>query len=146
MPSPNSQKNTFNAGSFGKLRYDFTAFGGVTGIIPDPSDQQIEEFIDTQRSFMEEVGLDPDSDEIDNEALGEMLENDEDGKFNIAEMQRKMVEAVAKLCSDSPSTEAMSALPFRVRQAFLLWVQNQFLNPEASAVGTTSAQSRRTGG
>lgn len=134
--------NKFDAGVFGSLRYDFTAYGGVAGIIPDPSDTQIDHFLTEQREMMEELGMD--DDDKDPESINEAMEKS--GDFDISKHQRRMVGMVSQLCSGSPAEDEIMALPFRVRQSFLIWIQRSLLDPEAQAAGTTSERSQRTGG
>lgn len=128
----NTRKTTFDAGQFGSLRYDFTAFGGVTGIIPDPSDVVLEKFNDDYRVLLEKYGVSADDDEVDTndpQAVQDALEKSKGTSF--VEQQRDMIQLIADLCSGSPTMDEILRLPFRVRQRFIIWVQQQLVNPEA---------------
>lgn len=132
MASNKPRAQTFDAGAFGSLRYDFTAYGGATGIIPDPSDDLLEKFNTGYRDLLAEYGLDTDTGEVDSrdpESVNAALERTEGVSF--VEQQRRMVDLIADLCQDSPSAEQIMRLPFRVRQRYIVWLQNNLTNPEA---------------
>jgi hypothetical protein len=140
--------DTFDASSYGTLRYDFKRFGGVAGIIPDPSDEQIETFLRRLREIAREFGTDDQQDvDLDNasaEELTALLEDD--ANLRIADAQQAMVAAVAELCQGSPNAEQLLRLPFRVRQGFMGWLQRKLMSPEASAADTSGSPVRRIGG
>jgi hypothetical protein len=140
--------DTFDAGQFGTLRYDFKAYKGIQGIIPDPSDQQIEDFMlgmrDTAKEF-QAGDIDPETiDRLSAEELQDLM--DDDQNMRVVAAQEAISELVATLCSGSPSKDQLLALPFRVRQAFLRWLQGKLLDPEAGAAGTTPSRVTRLGG
>lgn len=143
-----NRDDTFDAGTYGSLRYDFKAYGGVQGRIPDPSDEMLEQFMRRLREIAKEFG----DDELETEQLDEMTAEQineilaEDKNLEIAEAQKAMCDAVAELCQGSPDAAAMLALPFRVRQGFMQWLQRKLLSGEASAADTQPAQARRVGG
>lgn len=138
-------QNTFDAGAFGTLRYDFKAFGGVQGIIPDPSDQLIEDFMrgmrDTAKRFQQDQA---DVDGLSDSDVLEMM--DDDSAMQIVEAQQAICQHVSELCQGSPNTDQLLALPFRVRQAFMRWLQGKLLDPEGGAAGTTNGRAVRAGG
>jgi hypothetical protein len=140
--------DTFDAGQYGTLRYDFKKYGGVQGIIPDPSDEQIEEFMRSLRQVARDFGDDELEDvDVDNasaEELSALL--DKDDSLELAAAQRAMCECYAQLCQGSPDAAALLSLPLRVRQGFMTWLQRKLLSGEASAADTSGSQARRTGG
>jgi hypothetical protein len=140
--------DTFDAGQYGTLRYDFKKFGGVQGIIPDPSDEQIEAFMRRLREIAKEFGADDAEDlDLDNataEELSALLEDD--SNLRIAEAQQTLCDAYGELCQGSPDATALLALPLRVRQGFMQWLQRKLLSPEASAADTGASPARRIGG
>lgn len=137
--------DTFDAGQYGTLRYDFKKFGGTQGIIPDPSDKMIEDFMRGLRDAAKEFGAeDVDTDAMTPEQLQDLMDDDENLK--IEEAQRKIAELLGELTQGSPSAEQLLALPFRVRQGFMRWIQGKLMDPEASAVGTAPSRVRQIGG
>lgn len=140
--------DTFDASAYGTLRYDFKKWGGVQGIIPDPSDEQIEAFLrrlrDIAREFGDDTADDVDIEDASAEQLTAMLEDDTG--LRLADAQKAIAEAVSELCQGSPDVAQLLQLPFRVRQGFLGWLQRKLMNPEASAVDSAGAPARRTGG
>lgn len=138
--------DTFDAGVYGTLRYDFKKFGGVQGVIPDPSDEQIETFMrnmrDTAKEFGQDESVDPDS--MSAEELQELMEDE--AALQIKEAQVKISGLVGDLCSSSPSADELLALPLRVRQGFMRWLQGKLLDPESEAADTTPSRVTRLGG
>lgn len=120
------------------LNYDFTAYGGKKGTIAEPTAAQIGEFFTAlQRAVNETIGkrstsVDPNSAEGRQEMLDTMANLDENAFEN---MQTRMVEAVADLCSGSPDVAAINKLPYRVQQRFIEWISGEFA-PEARTAGT----------
>jgi hypothetical protein len=143
-----NRDDTFDAGSFGVLRYDFKAYGGVMGRIPDPSDEMIEQFMTRLREIAREFGDEEleqvDLDNASAEEINALLA--EDSNLQIAEAQRAMCDAVGELCQGSPSADQLLALPLRVRQGFMQWLQRKLFAGEASAADTQPGQARRIGG
>lgn len=139
-------QDTFDAGEYGTLRYDFKKFGGIQGIIPDPSDQQLEDFMRGMRDAAKEYSSDDDIDpeEMSAEELQELM--DDDSSMRIKEAQDQIAGLVSELCSGSPTKEELLNLPFRVRQGFLRWLQGKLINPESEAAGTTPSRVARLGG
>jgi len=130
MASKGSNANTFDAGVFGSLRYNFTAFGGVTGIIPDPSDELLDDFNKSYRALLKEYGVTEDGEELEDVPDLDELEKRAD-RPTFVQQQQDVVKLIAALCQDSPSEEQIMKLPFRVRQKFVVWLQRQLVSPEA---------------
>jgi hypothetical protein len=136
--------DTFDAGQYGTLRYDFKKFGGVQGIIPDPSDEMIEEYMRNLRDIAREFGEEDVNDDATPEEIQALLEDD--SNMQIAEAQKRMAEATGAFCQGSPDAAALLALPFRVRTGFMRWLQRKIMDPEASAAGTSPVRAIRHGG
>lgn len=136
---------TFNAATaVEQLDYDFEAYGGGKGTIPEPTTGQMEAYFNEIREIaanarklqesakkMQERGNDAEalSDEETQEILAAM------DSFSLQQFQSQMSAAIARLCSDSPSEEQLSKLPHRVLQAFMKWISGEF-RPEAGAATT----------
>jgi hypothetical protein len=143
-PNRSVRDDTFDAGQYGTLRYDFKKFGGVQGIIPDPSDEMLEAFMRRLRDIAKEYG----ADDIDENATAEQLQDlmEEDENLRLADAQKDQAEAVSELCQGSPNAEQLMALPFRVRQGFMRWLQRKLMDPEANASDSSPARVTRLGG
>lgn len=141
----NKNSDTFDGGQYGTLRYDFKSWGGVQGIIPDPSDKMIEDYMKGLRDAAKEFGAeDADTDNMSAAEVQELMEDDKNMEIEAA--QAKIAELTSELCQGSPNTPQLLALPFRVRQGFLKWLQGKLMDPEANAAGTTDSRVRRIGG
>lgn len=115
------------------------------GIIPDPSDKMIEDFMRGLRDAAKEFGNDDvDTDNMSAEEIQELM--DDDANLRVEEAQAKIMGLLGELCGGSPSADQLLALPLRVRQGFMRWIQGKLLDPEASAAGTTGSRVRQIGG
>jgi hypothetical protein len=118
----------FNSGvAVEAMTYDFTAHGGSSGTIPEPSQGQVETFFERIESVGKLIrGLEKDAkkiDDDDDEAIDEFLDNLPRDK--IKEVQDEMSVWISELCSGNPSTEAVRALPYRVFGAFTAWLSGE---------------------
>jgi len=121
----------FDAGALVEpLDYDFKPFcPEIKGTVPEPTDKQIEAFLDKIKSIMEGAnkdigGLSEDNPDEFLEALSSL-----DPKVvtkTIADMAR----AYAALCSNKPSYTDLMKAPMRVRILFFRWVQQEIFSPE----------------
>ena len=124
-----AKNDTFQSSDYGRLRYDFKAWSGPAGPIDDPSDKAIETYFDAMRVIAKKYGdEDTDTDDMTTEQLTQYLETEE--RLRLTEAQDEMAEAVATLCKDTPSKADLLALPFRIRQAFMRWLQRKITDPE----------------
>lgn len=115
------------------LEFDFNPHVNASGVVPEPTSDQIDEFRTTLAAAYQDLGLDP---ETLNAATGEggigpVLEHFGAIMASTSNLETKVAKAVAVLCSGSPTEEQILALPYRVRQAFLGWMTGTFFNPEA---------------
>lgn len=118
------------------LDYDFTAFGGGVGVIPEPTSGQVEGFFNTIKQLAKEVKAKQGSLEAVNEVDAADTLAEMDDNF-MSEYEAEMSEAIAELCSGTPNADEVNRLPFRVRTAFIQWLVGE-LRPE----GTRPATSR----
>lgn len=117
------------------MEYDFTAFGGTAGIIPEPSNKQVEDFFNAIGKMAKDLGLGEDTKDPQVRArLAEFMAGltDED----IAKYKEDVAKAVDRLCSGTPSGEEYINLPYRVQGAFSAWLASE-LRPEAARPATT---------
>lgn len=130
----------FDAGAaVEKLSYDFTAFGGGKGDIPEPSPEQVASFwaeligaLTRHAGHKAVVAKDGESEEARDERLRqEVIE----GKHRSIETIARRRELVSELCSGTPSVDDLCKLPARVLAAFEAYIQ-EALSPEASSTAT----------
>ena len=134
-----------------KLEYDFTEFGGGTGVIPEPSTGAVNQFFkDTKKMIREVRALQQTAESLNVEGMTEQEVAEQIGKIDEAtegatQMQSAMVENIAILCGadrfetkdddgnvieshvegGSPTFEELNRLPHRVLQAFSQWLMDQ---------------------
>lgn len=160
----------FDAGaSVAPLDWDFTRFGGGSGVTPEPTTQQIEKFLRSHGALQQSVvkaksalamRLDELSPEEAKQRLLEWAELDRDQAFERAyreldelgdsdEMEQyalRMATMVAEVCSDCPSVEQILKIPHRVRIVFYRWIIKELNDPELFAVATKPSLSVVSGG
>jgi hypothetical protein len=114
------------------LEYNFEPYAGA-GQIPEPSSMQINAFRSALGTLYSESRANaPDTEDPDVEKITEFLSRD------TTEIDEKLLHAVAAVCSDSPSFDDLSALPYRGLQAFMGWLTKVLLLPEAPRPATSS--------
>ena len=117
----------FDAGAaVERLDYDFTAYGGPTGTVPEPSEGQIDALLDRLRSAMPDLPADA--------TQAQVAEATRDMK--LAEQSELMLDALGELCQGSPSREQLAELPFRVRTVFQNWLLDELMNPTNGTAAT----------
>ncbi|AWY07506.1 hypothetical protein SEA_LAZERLEMON_23 [Streptomyces phage LazerLemon] len=114
------------------MEYDFTAYEGSKGVVPEPSTKEMQVF---QREFAKVM------------RKGQALEISDDEAMKLSEKQfdklqkdaeaigEELDELIAGLCKGTPSREDVAKLPFRVKTAFSKWLMEQFA-PEGGTSGT----------
>lgn len=127
------------------LGYDFTAFGGPQGTIPEPSSGQVDAYMAAIRDMAKEVAAlkakvesaeaeaKASGEEMTSEQIDEILGSMDD--ITIEKYQGQMADAIHNLTSGTPSADEIKALPHRVKQAFMQWITSEF-RAEAGAPGT----------
>lgn len=141
------------------MEYDFTAYGGSEGIIPEPTTGQMNDFMVGMRRVLAEARAlqksdaqtDKDPNEMTAEELGEFMDNMEENMAHAAEFNGKIVALTAEFCSGTPSADELSKLPMRVMRAFSKFLMNEINPKEDESEGkvtpmpTRQPQDRRTG-
>lgn len=104
-----------------KLDWDFTEFAGpdAKGTIPEPSEGALTTFQERLKALYGE-----DFDPTDAQALRERFKDVDEG-----EILTELLDAVAELCSETPTAEQIRALPPRVRTAFMGWLLGSITDP-----------------
>lgn len=127
----------FDAGKYvDVLDYDFTAFGGSKGVVPEPSDKVLLRFQDSMRKGLVDFGVSDDVDVTDNTAVMAII-----AKLPADQLERFMemqVDALAAFCQGTPTLTELQTMPVRVRNAFAGWLMGKFANPEYLATATNS--------
>ena len=130
----------FNAGTvIETMEYDFTAYGGGAGIIPEPSETALQEFFEGVEAF--KIDLE--------EAQGERVELEQLAEADLEEIAKSQAVStkemlktyrtlIAALCQDQPSETQLALLPVRVQLAFIGWLVGEF-TPEGRMPGTKNA-------
>ena len=120
-----------------ELAYDFTAIGGNKGTIPEPSAAQMQTFRHVIAELFEEgVPEDiPDTTKAAELRLAIIRTLGED----TTEIQEKTLHAIADVCSDNPSFDELTSLPFRHQQAFSGWLTEQLLLPQTLTPATNGS-------
>jgi hypothetical protein len=136
----------FNAAdAVSELDWDFTKYGGGSGIVPEPSEEMVLRFQHRLQEIARvgQEGVEPDravratnkrkrrptfSEALDYlRSLGDPDEGDEEAK-RVSDL---IVDVVAEACGDKPSAEQIKKLPHRPRQAFYGWIVGQLTDPKA---------------
>lgn len=125
------------------LEWDFsprdTPGAGPKGIIPEPTSAQLQQFSKAMRQIvgpvMAEAGKDPATLSPD-EIAAKLAEADAEEEAALA-MVDQLIVAVAAVCSDSPNTDQIRALPYRAQQAFFGWIVGTFMDPKSQGLATS---------
>jgi hypothetical protein len=117
-----------------ELTYDFEPYGGK-GTIPEPTSSQITMFQKSLSELMVDLVPAGFGDDITSNTnlvrrVTEYLSKD------TSESQEKLLQAIADVCSDRPSFDELSRLPYRAQQAFSGWVTGTFLVSQLSTPAT----------
>lgn len=122
----------FNAGTaVDPMEYDFTAYGGTIGVVPEPSQKAFRAYTRKLTSLMaqfKEVGDAADKEDITAKELE--VVNDKAEKLS-----DEFDAIVSELCQNKPAAEEVALLPYRVKVAFSKWLQEEF-RPEAETSAT----------
>lgn len=102
-----------------KLDWKFST--GDSGVVPEPSTDQVGEFFDQLHTI-----LDRPKDESDKKVIDYFAAMSSNQRMFADE---KILAAYAALCGDCPTTSQLAALPHRERQAFFGWITGQVLDP-----------------
>ncbi len=133
----------FNAGEvLEPLDYDFSAFGGPVGVIPEPSSGAVKDYFRAMKNLAKEARKFKDIeaklgniDDVSDEELAERMATIDEAEEGADELQRAQKEALAALCSNTPSFDELDRLPFRIFTAFNKWLVGE-INPKTAAPGS----------
>lgn len=135
----------FDAGTaVDPLDYDFSAYKGPVGTIPEPSTKQVNDFFKAMKNMVKDVRKlsrdagpkDVDPDNLTDEDL-ETISDQIDAAGEVAEKyQAQTREILAELCSNEPSADDLALLPQRVLGAFSSWLVGE-LRPKKETPGTS---------
>lgn len=135
----------FDASSIGgDLEYDFSRWNGPTGVVPEPPRSAVNSMMKSISAAFKETGL-RDQNEDDDSLTPEDVEStmskvDDEEVFEKLTIQ--LLDALAKLCSGSPSREDLEKLPYRPFMGFFGYLIGNLTNPEGSKPGTTNSRAR----
>lgn len=127
------------------IEYDFTAYGGSEGIVPEPTTGQMNDFMVGMRRVLAEArnvqGEQQDDrkpEDMSAEELGEMMDSMEENMAHAQEFNKKVIALTAEFCSNTPSAEELERLPLRVMRAFSKFLMNEINPKEEGEAGTVS--------
>jgi len=114
------------------MDYDFTAYEGGKGVVPEPSTKEMQNF---QRDFAKVMRKGQQLEISDDEAMKLSEKEFDKLQKDAAAIGEELDELIARLCKGTPAREDVAKLPFRVKTAFSKWLMEQF-NPEGATSGT----------
>lgn len=126
-----------------ELSYDFTKYvPDCSGTIPEPSTLQIERFQRAVRSALAPAlsAIEDAKDPVKRQAaIQHALSAPSDDDEKAAKKAHKdMLTSCAALCSNSPTVEQITGLPYRGQQIFVGWLVGKFLSSGESLAPATS--------
>lgn len=117
-----------------KLDWDFTTFvPDAKGVTPEPSVDQAEAFLSAMRDLAAEADADDDTGEGDRPVLSDqeaLAKFEGMSSEKMRALSEKLIGAFADVCSNNPTREQITALPYRQQQAFFGYIYGQILNPQ----------------
>lgn len=132
----------FNAGDLIEaLDFTFMPYADIEGVITEPNDRQIAEFLhglsrimDHSREMAVETG---NVDEKDPVAVLLAMDRMEPDKY--VDIFRQYAELYSALCSGFPTPDQFLSVPLRARNLFFTWLRNEVLYPEAATAAGPQA-------
>lgn len=123
------------------MDYDFTAFGGKAGTIPEPTSDQIQAFMkaiaDTAASYRT-LAKDTEAkveDGMSDEEVIALVTADSDLQDKAKALGDNVSDAITAVTSGEITREDIDRLPWRIQQAFAAWLASE-LNPEHAGPAT----------
>ena len=113
------------------LDWNFAPYTTAAGVTPEPSQQQVDDFLAVLRATRE--GLVDDQGAVDRDKLAVMVQEMGGEQELSAAVTDRVLTAAAALCSQSPSHPDLTALREtapRVLQAYLGYLTGTFLTPQ----------------
>lgn len=126
------------------LDYDFMPYANSRGVIKEPSDRQIAQFLDDCKRISKEAQDSVPADADTSTPAGMLAALDMLNPEQVVAVLAKMADAYESLCSGTPTAADMLSLPMRVRQLFFVWLQQEVMSPEAGpGAGIAAANNRK---
>lgn len=124
----------FNAGrAVSPLDYDFSAYvEGAKGTIPEPTQDELEVFLDALGTIAESEQSEERSDAETLDTIRQALSDD----GLVKQFWPKVLDALDPICKGTPSRDQIEALPARVRFAFFDWLSSEFVDPTKPSATT----------
>lgn len=124
------------------LEFDFTAYGGGAGVIPEPSSGAVKAYFRSAKGLAKDLrkfkGIADQMGDIENLSEEEitdrmsLIEEAEEGADELQDKQRHML---ADLCGGAITVDDLDRLPFRVFQAFNSWLLGE-ISPKRTTPGS----------
>lgn len=135
----------FDAGGIVEgLECKLTPYADFDGVIPEPSDKQVGEFLAGLRQVLaqarDKVAAQEDIDVTDPAQVAKALDDLDPQEF--VETAAGLAALHAALCSGTPSKAQILKVPIRRRVHFYSWLQGEVLSPEAAPAGGSTPATR----
>lgn len=124
------------------LDYDFTAFGGKEGTIPEPSSGAVKGYFRSMKDLAKEMrkfkGIAEqigDVEGLTDEEITARMSMIEEAEEGVDELQEKQKHMLASLCGGEITYDDLDRLPFRVFQAFNTWLLGE-ITPKKTTPGS----------
>jgi len=129
----------FDAGTaVESMDFDFTAYGGSKGTIPEPTNEQVEQFLQfvgKSANRIREMATVAEQAEMQGLSDDEILALGNQDEEIAREMTAGLYEAIVAVCSGIFTVEEVKRLPFRIQNALAAWIARE-LNPESNGTVT----------
>jgi hypothetical protein len=126
----------FDAGTVVEaLEWTFEPFVHASGVIREPNDEQIAQYLKDVKAIGEEVRAKIPNAPAGNDPASLMEALEDLDLDSVSALTGKMAGIIAALCSGEPSRETILALPPRRRTMFYGWLQAEVMSPEAAPGG-----------
>lgn len=113
------------------LDYDFRPFEKAKGVIKEPTDDQITEFLSGMKKVFDDVKGDLPEGAVPDDPVAMLAAMDGLEPDIIKKALGQMSQVYAELCSGKPSAAEIQALPLRIRSKFFEWLAGEVMSPEA---------------
>jgi len=124
------------------LEYDFTAYGGQAGVIPEPSTGLVKGYFRAMKALAKDMrkfkGIADQLGDVENmsdEEIADRMGMIEEAEEGVDELQDKQRHMLADLCGGAITVDDLDRLPFRVFQAFNQWLLGE-IAPKKTTPGS----------
>lgn len=145
----------FDASSVSDVEFDFSGWKGIKGspyegqpinekgVVPEPSGHLVGETMSRITEAFNRMDMGAEVPEIETqEQLKEALTKISDAdKFNA--MSDELYAALGDLCQGEPSMDALTSLGWRRFMAFLGYLMQELMSPEAETAGSSNTPAKR---